>query len=174
MKCSKCGQTLEEWESGLCEGCGAMPEDSPGKPGEFDFRKLFRFSLAISDNEIILRKSDTQQHNTHKGAAMNTAAQILGTVAKMESALLDRILQPMTGLTDKQKAELSEIVDGAICCADVMNYESVDDMLEEIVSEVEASRDLASSEHAYVSELVENYWIEHGGDDDRDDDESDE
>jgi len=107
---------------------------------------------------------------------MSTAAQILGTVAKMELALLDRILQPMTGLTDKQKAELSEIVDGAICCADVLNYESVDDMLEEIVSEVEASRDLTSIEHTYVSEVVENYWTENGGDDDRedDDDESDE
>jgi len=62
MKCSKCGQTLEEWESGLCEGCGAMTEDSPGKPGEFYFLKFLRTALAISDNEIIIRKSDT--HNT--------------------------------------------------------------------------------------------------------------
>ena len=41
---------------------------SPGKPGEFYFPKLFRFSLAISDNEIILHSSDTSlTHNTHKG-----------------------------------------------------------------------------------------------------------
>jgi hypothetical protein len=143
--------------------------------------KIIENSLAISDNEIILLPSDTSlthKHNTThtRGRTMSTAAQILGTVAKMELALLDRILQPMTGLTDKQKAELSEIVDGAICCADVLNYESVDDMLEEIVSEVEASRDLTSIEHTYVSEVVENYWTENGGDDDRedDDDESDE
>jgi len=50
-------------------------QSPPGKPGEFYFRKLFRFSLAISDNEIILLPSDTSlthKHNTHRGRAMSS------------------------------------------------------------------------------------------------------
>ena len=74
-------------------------------------------------------------------------------------------------LSDKVKAELSEIVDSVICCAEVLSYDSVDDMVEEITSEVEESRELTSDEHAYVSELVEEYWDEHGGNDDRGEDE---
>ena len=40
------------------------------KEGGFYFLKLFRFSLAVSDNEIILLPSDTSltQHTTHTGA----------------------------------------------------------------------------------------------------------
>jgi hypothetical protein len=65
MKCSKCGQTLEEWESGLCEGCGAMAEDSPSqKEGEFYFLKLFSSGLAISDTDIIIPPSDTSLTHT--------------------------------------------------------------------------------------------------------------
>ena len=43
-----------------------MPEDSPSqKEGEFYFQKLCRTALAISDTDIIIRKSGT--HNTHRG-----------------------------------------------------------------------------------------------------------
>lgn len=80
----------------------------------------------------------------------------------------------MTELTDKTKAELSEVVDGAICCADVLDWESLADFEEEILSSIEAwltVTDLNEAEHAYCSKLVAEYWHEHGGDDDREEEE---
>jgi hypothetical protein len=77
----------------------------------------------------------------------------------------------MTELTDKDKAELSEVVDGAICCADVVDWESLADFEEEILSAIEAWTDLGEAEHAYCETLVAEYWREHGGDDDREEEE---
>jgi len=73
----------------------------------------------------------------------------------------------MSELTDKDKAELSEVVDGAICCADPVDWESLADFEEEILSSIEAWTDLGEAEHAYCAQLVAEYWREHGGDDDR-------
>lgn len=69
-------------------------------------------------------------------------------------------------MDDRIKAELSEIVDGTICGAELTNWESLDDFEEEILSEIELTRTLSSEEHSYCAELVAEYWSEHGGDDD--------
>ena len=71
-------------------------------------------------------------------------------------------------MTDKDKAELSEIVDGTICCADVTDWDSQDEFEEEIMSDIEQTRTLSSDEYTFCAELVATYWHEHGGDDDRD------
>ena len=77
-------------------------------------------------------------------------------------------------MDDKIKAELSEIVDGQICCADVTDWDSLDDFEEEILSAIEATRDLSGMEHKVCAELIGEYWQEHGGDDDREDQDDDE
>lgn len=77
----------------------------------------------------------------------------------------------MTELTDKDKAELSEVVDGAICCADVVDWESLAEFEDEMLSSIEVNLELNEDEHAYCSKLVAEYWHEHGGDDDREEEE---
>jgi hypothetical protein len=77
-------------------------------------------------------------------------------------------------MDDKTKAELSEIVDGQICLADVTDYDSLDDFEEEILSAIEVTRELSGMEHKVCSELIGEYWQEHGGDDDREAEDEDE
>lgn len=71
-------------------------------------------------------------------------------------------------LTDKRKAELSEIVDGAICCAETTQWDCVDDMADEILSELESSSDFTDLESEYIVELVGQYWSEHHTDEEDD------
>jgi hypothetical protein len=72
-------------------------------------------------------------------------------------------------MTTKQiESKLTEIVDAALCFAEVTAYESVDDLQDEIISEIEASQELTPDEHQYALDRIEAFWHQHGGDDDRD------
>ena len=63
----------------------------------------------------------------------------------------------MSGLSNQRKAQLSEIVDSIVCCADVGDWDSIDDFVEEMVGDM----DFTVAEHDYCCELLEEYWYEH-------------
>ena len=71
-------------------------------------------------------------------------------------------------LSNKVRAELSEIVDGIICGSCPSSWDSMGDFTEEILSELESERDLTSEEHEYCSSLCEDYWFENQHEEDSD------
>ena len=67
-------------------------------------------------------------------------------------------------LTDARKAELSEIVDSVIFCAEVSNWECLDDFTQEIMDNMEDQTEMNEDEYHFCSECCADYWTSCDGD----------
>jgi len=67
-------------------------------------------------------------------------------------------------MVSQENATLAKMVDDAICCAEVSNWDSLESFEEEIIDTIDDG-EMTQEQHEYCSERIAAYWADNDGDD---------